>query len=208
MFRRGLVLSCIFRLVPLIEVVSLLPQRVTLLSFSPILSLTIIRVVIVLLTISLAIVLVLFPLLVFIVGTFGCSAADVLLLGLDSSEGIWGFHVFVVVLSIWRFRDVLDFFVVVVVSIVVVSFVVVIVVLIIFIREVKLDPELAIPLTLNNKLLGRFTGSQHIPAFHKLLYSTNRLLISEDFINIIDVVSIIERGIEPNFLLGTVFEFE
>jgi hypothetical protein len=129
-------------------------------------------------------------------------------LGLNSSQRVWRFHVFEVVFSIWRFGDVFDFFIVVVIRVVFAPLVIIIVVLLIFIREVKLDPKLTFPLALNNKLFGRLAESQHIPAFIKLLDSANGLLVSEDFIDIVDVVSIIKRDIKPNFLLGAVFEFE
>ena len=124
-------------------------------------------------TVSPAIVVLLFPLLIFIFGAFGSPASVVLLLGLDSSQGVWRFHVFEVVFSIWRFGDVFDFFIVVVVPVVFAPLVVIIVVLLIFIREIKLDPKLTFPLALNNKLLGRLVESQHIPAFIKLLDSAN-----------------------------------
>lgn len=150
----GLVLCGVFRLVTvsLIVVVSLL----AVLSFgSLIIALSVIGIVIVLLAISLTVFVVLFPLLVLIIRAFGGSTADILLLGLYSSERVWRLHVFVVVFTVWGFWHVLNFPAVIVVSVVVTFLVVVIAAaLLVLIREVEFYQELTFLLAFNNICLG------------------------------------------------------
>ncbi len=200
LFKRGLILIRVFGLISLIKVAPFLTQWVTLLSFSLILSLSIVGIVVILLTVSSAILLVLFPLLVFIVWAFWYLVSCVLLLRFDSPQRVWGFCVFKFIFSVGGFGNVLDFLIVVVASEVLNSLVVVIVVLFVLIREVKLYPEPTLPFSLYNKLLGWLAGSQHIPTFIKLVNFTNGMLISEDFVDIVDVFSVVERSVEPNLL--------
>ena len=130
-------------------------------------------------------------------------------MGLDSPERVGRSVIFKVGFTIGRLGNILDFFVVVVVTVLVGLFIIVVLmILLVFDREVKLDEELSIPFAFKNVDFGLLTRSEDIPALDEFLNLFDVGLISDDLVNLINVVFVEERRIEPDLLFGRVLQFD
>jgi hypothetical protein len=80
--------------------------------------------------------------------------------------------------------------------------IVVLVILLVFVREVKLDEELPFPFALKNVDFGLLARSEDIPALDEFFNFVDVGLISDDLVDLINVVFVKERRKEPDLLLG------
>lgn len=130
---------------------------------------------------------------------------------LFSSERLWGFHIFKLFSTFWRFGNVFYFLIII---IAISSHVIQILVwrnfrfvILVFVGEIKFNKKFSFFFTFNNVSFCILLSSKYIPSFRKLFDFFQINLTSKRLVNFAYIIFVEKGNIEPNLIFFAVLKF-